>query len=143
MKQRIKYSLFVIFALLMITGCFNKIPGIRKSPEVLLCDKVDSIITQYKNKQISFDDLANQFSSIYNDSCDSENDICIDIKNIISKKNQTYEILDCSRYKNTNKEMYELCESKNALTRESLTKQTQFEEAAVSSLEMSCAYARD
>ena len=114
---------------------------------VNLCNNLDAYIEQYNNSAISFDDFATTAETFYNSSCsDSSNTICFNLKMIIDKKNETYELEDCSKFNEndeTGKSLKNLCESRNSLTKKNIDQKDEIQKAYISNLKHDCALERE
>jgi len=64
----------LIFAVILLSGCSSE----EKDPMLVLCDKVDNIVQNYRNESINEDDFISQMLELESE-CTTNDYLCTDI----------------------------------------------------------------
>ena len=136
-----KYSIYCL-CLLLVSLCLMGCSKDELTSEEKLCQNITPIVLQYKNNQITYDNLLNNIKSDYDSYCtDDTSHICLSIKSMYSHNEQDLELQDCTKYNENDslgKSMKNLCESSNNAKKKMIEQKDDVEKAYVNDLERSC-----
>ena len=133
MKKNIFLILLTLSCIATLTGC-----SFAKNKEKELCNKINNDITNYKNKATSFEALANNIKTYYDEDCENNDnsDVCNRMKSIINRLSINYQLENCNTYPEGN--LKDLCISRNSATQDLIDNKDLYDSSTVDILSRYC-----